>query len=86
MQTQSAKKTPELRWDYTLTERAFQQYFPSCPLADMPQELEAITSSETFTLYLEGHSNSSACGFNGVKRGLSPVTPQLVACLGTEAT
>lgn len=79
------ERPPELRWDHTVTERPFQQYFPTCPLADMPQELEAITSRETFTLYLEGHSNFSAHGFNGIKRGLSPVTPQVVACLGAEA-
>lgn len=52
---------------HTLRERAFQQCFPTSPLADVPQELEVVKSSETSTLCLEGHSNFNAHGFNGSK-------------------
>lgn len=52
---------------HTLRERAFQQYFPTSPLADVLQELEIIKSSETSTLCLESHSNFNAHGFNGSK-------------------
>lgn len=65
----------------------FQQHFPTSPLAHVPQELEVITSTETSTLYLEGHSNFSARGFMGSEGDchLSPLS-QVVACLGADAT